>query len=117
MSGRRRLEFERPPLVWPRHRKINETLETVAARQASLDCRLDDIRAQGRRATASSGSNVRSCPLARRATQSLAWIGQKFVQPAMRVAKGLDEDRARVGAHRAGAGLCIAAPWMISRLR
>ena len=36
-----RLEPDRPPLVWPSHRKINKTLETVAARQASLDCGKD----------------------------------------------------------------------------
>src|SRR5208282_4872402 len=36
-------QSKRSPLVGPRQRKINETLETVAARQASFDCRLNDI--------------------------------------------------------------------------
>ncbi len=40
--------------------------------------------------------------------QSLAGVGQKFVQPAMGVAKGFDQDRARVSAHRAGASRCVA---------
>jgi hypothetical protein len=43
LRPRRRLEPESPPLVWPGHRKINETLETVAARQASFDRGLDDV--------------------------------------------------------------------------
>ena len=50
---RRRLESECSPLVGPRHRKINEALETVAARQASFDCRLRRCLAQGKRATRS----------------------------------------------------------------
>ena len=32
------------------------------------------------------------------------WIGQKFVQPAMGVAKGVEENRTRVGAHGPSAG-------------
>ena len=38
LSPGRRLKSERGPLVWPGHRKIDEALETVATRQASLDC-------------------------------------------------------------------------------
>ena len=64
-------ESERPPLVWPGHRKMNETLETVAARQASLNSGLDQASGAGRRATASSGSNVRSCTLATRANSKV----------------------------------------------
>jgi hypothetical protein len=41
---RRRLESERPPLIRPGHRQVDETLETKAAWQASFDCRLDDLR-------------------------------------------------------------------------
>jgi hypothetical protein len=40
---RRRLESERAPLIRPGHRQVDETLETKAARQASFDCRLDDV--------------------------------------------------------------------------
>ena len=43
LSARRRLEFERPPLRGPGHRKINQTLETEAARQVSFDGRFDDV--------------------------------------------------------------------------
>ena len=42
-----------------------------------------------------------------RATPKFGVDRKKFVQPAMSVAKGLDEDRTRVGAHRAGAGIRI----------
>ena len=48
LSALRRLEFERPPLHGPGHRKINETLETVTARQASSDRGLDDVRGEER---------------------------------------------------------------------
>jgi hypothetical protein len=41
---RGRLESERPPLIRPGHRQVDETLETKAAWQASFDCRLDDLR-------------------------------------------------------------------------
>jgi len=41
---RRRLESERAPLIRPGHRQVDETLETKAARKASFDCRLDDLR-------------------------------------------------------------------------
>ena len=40
------LEPERAALVWPGQRKIDETLETVAARQTSLDGGLDDDRGE-----------------------------------------------------------------------
>jgi hypothetical protein len=36
-----------------------------------------------------------------------ARFGEKFVQPAMRVPKGFDQDRTRVCGHRAGIGLRI----------
>jgi hypothetical protein len=39
-----RLESERAPLIRPGHRQVDETLETKAALQASLDCCLDDLR-------------------------------------------------------------------------
>jgi hypothetical protein len=35
-----------PPLVWPRHWKVDETLQAVAARQAPFDCSLDDVRGE-----------------------------------------------------------------------
>jgi hypothetical protein len=38
------LESERAPLIQPGHWQVDETLETIAARQASFDCRLDDLR-------------------------------------------------------------------------
>jgi hypothetical protein len=41
---RRRLESERAPLIRPRHRQVDETLETKPAWQASFDCRFDDLR-------------------------------------------------------------------------
>src|SRR5277367_2184911 len=37
------LESERAPLIRPCHRQVDETLEAKAARQASLDRRLDDL--------------------------------------------------------------------------
>src|SRR3984957_16873621 len=40
-------------------------------------------------------------------SKSQGGMGQKFVQPAMSVAKGIDQDRARVGGHRTGIGLRI----------
>jgi hypothetical protein len=40
----RRFEPERPPLVSPRYRKINDALETVTAWELAIDCGLDDIR-------------------------------------------------------------------------
>ena len=107
LSARRRLEFERPPLVWPGHRKVDETLETEAARQASFDRRLDDV---GGKECERQGHPDRTVGLALsqgERLQGLGWIGQKFVQPAMGVAKGIEEDRPRVGAHRPGAGLPI----------
>src|SRR5271165_6338424 len=97
---RRRLESKRSPLVGPRQRKINETLETVAARQASFNCRLNDI---WRKESERHGHPDRSLGLAFarcKRLQSLAGVGQKFVQPAVGVAKGFDQDRARVSAHR-----------------
>jgi hypothetical protein len=33
-------------LVWPSYRKIDETLETVSARQPSFDRGLDDVRSE-----------------------------------------------------------------------
>ena len=104
-------------MVRPRHRKINETFETEASRQTSFDCRLDDIR---RKESERQGHPDRTLSLAlsrSQRLQSLARIGQKFVEPAMGVAKSFDQDRARVGAHRAGVRLPSLAPWMISRLR
>jgi hypothetical protein len=38
------LESERAPLIRPGHRQVDETLETKAARQASFNCHLDDLR-------------------------------------------------------------------------
>jgi hypothetical protein len=43
MHGSRRLESERPPLVWPCHRHLDETLEAVTTWQSSLDSGLDDV--------------------------------------------------------------------------
>src|ERR1700722_1209281 len=84
---------------------VDETLETKAARQASFDCRLDDLR---REESERQGHPNRTHSLAfsrSQRLQSQARIGQKFVQPAMRVAKGFDQDRTRVGGHRAG--ICL----------
>jgi Protein of unknown function (DUF642)/PEP-CTERM motif len=39
-----RLQSERAPLIRPGHGQVDETLQAKAARQASLDCRLDDLR-------------------------------------------------------------------------
>jgi hypothetical protein len=39
-----RLESKRAPLIRPCDRQIDETLEANAARQASIDYRLDDVR-------------------------------------------------------------------------
>src|ERR1700722_8306330 len=39
-----RLESERAPLIWPGHGQVDETLQAKAARQASFDRRLDDLR-------------------------------------------------------------------------
>jgi hypothetical protein len=44
--GRRK--SERAPLVWPSGRKIDETLKTEAARQASFDRGLDNVRGEER---------------------------------------------------------------------
>jgi DNA methylase len=45
---RRRLEFERAPLIRPGHRQVDETLETKAARQASFDCCFHELGRFGR---------------------------------------------------------------------
>jgi hypothetical protein len=42
----RRLEPERSPLAWPSHRKVDKTLESKAARQASFDRALDEVRGE-----------------------------------------------------------------------
>ena len=88
-----RLESERAPLIRPCHRQIDETLETKAARQASFDCRLDDLR---REESERQGQPDRTFSFAlprSERLQSQAGIGQKFVQPAVRIAEGFDEDR------------------------
>src|SRR3984885_4184842 len=93
------LESERAPLIRPGHRRGDETLETKAARQASFDCRLDDLR---REESEPQGHPDRPLALALSRSdrlESQAGIGEKFVQPAMRIAKGFDQDRARVGGH------------------
>jgi hypothetical protein len=60
------------------HRQVDETLETKAARQASLDCRLDDLR---REESEQQGHPDRTHSLALSQSnrlQSLTRIGQKF---------------------------------------
>src|ERR1700722_13128960 len=111
---RRRFESERPPLIRPGRRQVDEALETKAARQASLDCRLDDLR---REESERQGHPDRTLSLALPRSERLqrqAGIGKKFVQPAMRVAEGFDQDGARVGWHRAGTGLRIF--WALDKL-
>ena len=66
----------------------DQTLETIAARLGSI----------ARSCTSRDASVFRVS----------AGVGQKFVQPAMGVAKGFDKDRARVSAHRASASRCVA---------
>jgi hypothetical protein len=97
-----RLESERAPLIRPGHRQIDESLETKATRQASFDCRLDDV---GGEESERQGHPDRTLALVLSRSdrlQSETGIGEKFIQPAMRVAKSFDQDRARVGAYRAG---------------
>src|SRR5271166_4200109 len=87
---RRRRKSKRSPLVRPRQRKINETLEAVAARQASLNCRLNDI---WRKESERHGHPNRSLGLALsrcERLESLAGVGLKFVQPAMSVANSTE---------------------------
>jgi hypothetical protein len=99
-----RLEPERAPLVRPRHRKIHETFETETSRQTTFDCRLDDIR---RKESERQGHPNRTLSLAfsrSQRLQSLARLGQKFVEPTMGVAKSFDQDRARVGRLQSGQG-------------
>src|ERR1700722_7100045 len=101
-----RLESERAPLIRPSHRQVDETLETKATRQASFNCRLDDLR---REESERQGHPDRTLALVVSRSDRLrseTGIGEKFVQPAMRVVKGFDQDRARVG-HRAAVGLRI----------
>lgn len=43
LCTRPRLEFERPPLRGPGHRKVDNTFEAEASRQASFDRGLDDV--------------------------------------------------------------------------
>ena len=112
---RRRRESECAPLVRPGHRQINETLETEASRQASLDRGLDDVRGQE---CERQGHPDRALGLALsqgKRFQGLEWLGQQFVQPAMSVAKGVDQNRPRVGAHRPGGGLLIGDALSILR--
>src|SRR4029077_17268253 len=87
--------------------QVDETLETKAAWQTSFDCRLDDLRREeSDRQGHPNRTHSLALPRSER-LQSQAGIGKKFVQPAMRAAKGFDQDRARVGGHRAGIGLPI----------
>src|SRR6185437_14803678 len=107
LALRWRLESERAPLIPPCHRQVDEALETKAARQASFNCRLDDLQReeserQGQPDRTFSFALPRSEQL-----QSQAGIGQKFAQPAVGISEGFDEDDARVSRHRAGIELRI----------
>src|SRR3984957_11749553 len=102
-----RLESERAPLIRPGHRQVDETLETVTAWQASLDCRLDDLRREESERQGHPDRTHRPALPRSQRLQSQAGIGEKFVQPTVRVAEGFDQDGARVGWHRAGTGLRI----------
>ena len=110
MRASRRHESERLPLVWPGHRKINDTLQTVTTWQASFDCGLDDVGGEEGERQSHPDRTLGLALSQSERLQSLEWIGHKFTQPTMGVAKRLDENRARVGAHRSGAGLCIGDP-------
>ena len=98
----------------PGHRQVDDTLETKAARQASLDCRLDDIRSEE---SEGQGHPDRALGLAlwrSHRLRSPPRIRQKFVEPAMGIAKSFDQDRARWRAS-GRAWICeLFAPWMIS---
>ncbi len=108
LRARRRLESKRPPLVWPRHRNIDETLETEATWQASLDRGLDDVRGEERERQSHPDRTVGLVLPQGERLQSLPWVGQKFFQPTMSIAEGIEEDSTRVGSHRPGAGLPIS---------
>ncbi len=101
---RRRRKSKRSPLVRPRQRKINETLEAVAARQASLDCRLNDI---WRKESERHGHPNRSLGLAFsqcERLESLAGVGLKFVQPAITEAGNEPQVRGLVAAFQPDTG-------------
>jgi hypothetical protein len=108
MRASRRRESERPPLVLPGHRKINETLQTVNPRGRRPSTAASTMSGARKRATASSGSNVGLALSPRERLQSLPWIAQEFVQPAMGFVKGVDQDCAGVSAHRPSARVRIA---------
>src|ERR1700722_18504049 len=97
LRQRWRLESERAPLIRPGHRQVDETLETKAARQTSLDCRLDDLRSEESERQGHPNRTLALVLSRSDRLQSQTGIGEKFVQPAMRVAEGFDQDRARVG--------------------
>ena len=101
------LESEAAPLIRPGHRQVDETLETKAARQASFDCRLDDLRREESERQGHPDRTHRPALSRSERLQRQAGIGEQFVQPAMRVAKGIDQNRARVSGHRADVGLRI----------
>src|ERR1700678_25302 len=108
MHGSWRLESERPPLLWPRHRRVDETLETVTTWQSSLDSGLDDVGGEEGERQRHPDRTVGLALSQSERLQSLEWIGQEFVQPAMGFANGVDEDRAGVSAHRPRARVLIA---------
>jgi hypothetical protein len=89
LRQRWRVEPERAPLIRPCHRQVDKTLEAKAARQASLDCRLDDLRREESERQGHPNRTLAPALSRSERLQSQTGIGEKFVQPAVRVAEGL----------------------------